>query len=100
MSTNQVINNTAAPKQNEYHVASFVAHAMKDQVSAVKKSIEEVAGAEFHGVSPEDKIVFTIEGNSHRDIGKKIDLLKNHHGLISLLPVYHQYQSEKQAAKN
>ena len=90
MSSKLLIENTNSLKNQEYHVASFVANAMNGNVQQVKQSINDIDGTEIHGVSPTGKIVFTIEDSSHRAIGNKIDLLKNHEGLLSLLPVYHQ----------
>lgn len=94
MSIEQAITNSTSLQDNEYHVASFVVQAMENQVLKVKSFIETIDGAEVHGISPEGKIVFTLESNSHKSIGIKIDQLKNHDGLITLLPVYHQYQNE------
>jgi nitrate reductase NapD len=75
----------------EYHVASFVAHAMKANLEHVQQAIETLEGAELHATSPEGKIIFTIEATSQHDIGQRIDQLKYHAGLLSLSPVYHQF---------
>lgn len=75
----------------EYHVASFVAHALLADLTAVKQAINQIEGAELHAVSPEGKIVLTIEDTSQSNIGQKIDQLKHHPGLLSLSPVYHQF---------
>lgn len=93
MSASQAINDELQTS-NEYHVASFVAHAMIKNVPEVKIAIEAIDGAEVHGTNPEGKIVFTLESDSHKAIGKKIDQLRVHQGLINILPVYHQYENE------
>ena len=81
-------------KNSEYHVASFVAFAMAEQLSEVQAFITNTDGAEIHATSDKGKIVFTLEGDSHKSIGIKIDYLKDHPGLINLSPVYHQYLAE------
>lgn len=81
-------------KAEEYHVASFIAHAIAEQLNDVKTEISTTQGAEIHAISPEGKIVFTLEGTSQQAIGKKIDQLKYHTGLYSLSPVYHQFLTE------
>jgi nitrate reductase NapD len=89
--------NTSLPHSNtcnEYHVASFVAQPMMKQINTVKEAINKTAGAEIHAVSPEGKIVFTLEGKSQQVISQRIDELKCHGDLLSLSPVYHQYLSE------
>lgn len=80
---------------NEYHVASFVAHAQQQNVSAVSEEISLIEGAEIHAVSEEGKIVFTIEASSQKKIGYFIDQLKHHIGLLSLSPIYHQFLTEE-----
>ncbi|MGB1199890.1 MAG: chaperone NapD [Thalassotalea sp.] len=80
---------------NEYHVASFVAHAMLDQIEHVSNEIKITEGAEIHAASEQGKIVFTIEASSQKKIGFLIDQLKHHTGLLSLSPVYHQFLTEQ-----
>jgi nitrate reductase NapD len=79
---------------NEYHIASFVAHAMITKLDEVREAITCTAGAEIHASTSEGKIVFTLEGNSQKSIGRRIDELKFHTGLLNLSPVYHQYLDE------
>jgi len=83
-------------QKDEYHIASFVAHAMITRLKEVKKAITDTTGAEIHATTPEGKIVFTLEGDSQKAIGRRIDELKVHTGLFNLSPVYHQYVDEAQ----
>ncbi len=78
----------------EYHVASFIAQVIDAEMGRVKQAIEQLSGSEIHAVSPQGKIVFTLEGSHQAGIGKNIDKLKYHPGLLSLAPVYHQFISE------
>ena len=86
-------------EQSEYHVASFVAHAKAQHLAQVKLDISQTQGAQIHAVSKQGKIVFTLEADSHRAIGRQIDQLKQHTGLLNLSPVYHQFLSQDQQAK-
>ena len=78
----------------EYHVASLVAYCILAKIDEVKETILAVEGAEIHATSEEGKIVFTIEGTNHKGIGKKMDILSVHSGIINLSPVYHQVLDE------
>ncbi|ALO33991.1 nitrate reductase formation protein NapD [Colwellia sp. MT41] len=79
---------------SEYHVASLIASCILAQVDEVKAAILAVDDTEIHVTSAEGKIVFTIEGTSHKDIGKKMDILRVHTGILNLSPVYHQVLDE------
>lgn len=79
---------------DEYHVASFVAYPIFEQLAEVQEAITTVDGTEIHATSEEGKIVFTIEGHSYKDIGNKMDTIRHHQGVINLSPVYHQILDE------
>lgn len=81
-------------KNEEYHVVSFVVHAPFSLSEELSQIITNIDGGEVHAVSPEGKIVFTVEGLHQKDIDKKIIEIKDHNGVLSLSPVYHQYLSE------
>lgn len=82
------------PINNEYHVASLVAYPIREKIDDVKAAILAVERTEIHATSDEGKIVFTIEGTSYKDIGKKMDAIRVHEGIINLSPVYHQILDE------
>ncbi|MDO6489536.1 chaperone NapD [Colwellia sp. 6_MG-2023] len=87
-------------RTDEYHVASFVAYPIFEQLTEVQKAITRVDGTEIHATSAEGKIVFTIEGHSYKDIGNKMDTIRNHKGVINLSPVYHQILDESTDSEN
>ena len=81
--------------ENEYHVASFVAHAEPKQKHSVAEKIALIDGAEIHAVSDEGKVVFTVEADSQRTISNKTDEIKYYDGVLSLSPIYHQFLTEE-----
>ena len=81
-------------EKSEYHVASFVTHVLPDSLAAVQTLIKNTPLAEIHATTDEGKIVFTLEGDSHKSIGIKIDEIRVHKGILNLSPVYHQYVAE------
>ncbi|TBR42497.1 sorbose reductase [Marinomonas agarivorans] len=80
----------------EYHVASFIAHAKPEHSSMLAKAISEIEGAEIHAISPEGKIVFTIEADTQRHIANRVEHIQYRDELLSLSPVYHQFLNEEQ----
>ena len=85
----------AEQKESEYHVASFVAHAIPAKLEDVQQAISLVPGAEIHATSEIGKIVFTVEAASQKTIGRLIDEIRHHAGLLNLAPVYHQFLNEE-----
>ena len=81
--------------QTEYHVASFVAHINAESLASVRQSISDIDGAEIHVESDQGKLVFTLEAETHQLIAKRMDLIKDLEGIISMAPVYHQYLTEE-----
>ncbi|SES79260.1 chaperone NapD [Thalassotalea agarivorans] len=78
----------------EYHIASFVAHAMLEQLVLVQEHILLTPGAEIHATSEMGKIVFTLEAEHHKDIANRLDLIREHRGLLNIAPVYHEFLTE------
>ncbi len=84
-----------AVKSDEYHVASFIAHAVLQNIEEIKQKISAITGAEIHATSETGKIVFTIEASSQKQIGRCTEQIQNSTGLLSLSPVYHQFLNEE-----
>jgi nitrate reductase NapD len=49
---------------------------------------------EVHAISDQGKIVFTVEGESQKDIANNSDFIKQHQHVLSLSPIYHQFLNE------
>ena len=81
-------------EKSEYHIASFIALVDITQIESIKKNIESTPGAEIHVTDKTGKVVFTIEANNQKSIGKYADELKYQPGILTLSPVYHQYIDE------
>ena len=47
--------------QQELHISSMVVHARPEYLAEVKKSIEQLPGAEIHGESDNGKLVVVLE---------------------------------------
>lgn len=89
------MSNDVEKSENEYHVASFVAHAVLENLEQIQQAITAIDGAEIHATSETGKIVFTVEAASQKIIGRFIDQIRHNAGLLSLSPVYHQFLNEE-----
>ncbi|GLX84469.1 hypothetical protein tloyanaT_07210 [Thalassotalea loyana] len=82
----------------EYHVASFVAHVLPENVDELSEVINLQQGGQVHAVSEDGKIVFTIEASSHKAVDHLLTPIRLHSTVMSLSPVYHQFLNEQQAS--
>lgn len=81
---------------DEYHVASFIAHAKPENSQSLTASIATIEGAEVHLISGEGKIVFTIEADNQKRIANRLETIQYHDDVLSLSPIYHQFMTETQ----
>lgn len=87
-------------KDQEYHVASFVVQVLPQNSQTLSEFISQHSAMEVHAISPQGKIVFTVEGNSHKYIANQTDAVKQHPAVLTLSPVYHQFLNETPTATN
>lgn len=85
-------------KNHEYHIASFVAHCLPQQAQQIADLINEKPNMEVHAISEKGKIVFTAEAETQHAIANTTDTIKQHRGILTLSPVYHQFLTEQDAS--
>jgi len=76
------------------NISSAVVHAGPGQLPVVQAGLASMAGVEVHAVSPEGKLIVTIESSddgSNVAIYEEIGRLQ---GVMSTAMVYHQIESE------
>jgi len=74
----------------EYHVTSLVVHAAPKVLQQVEASIRSLMGADIHAVTPEGKLVVTLEGSSQRAILDNVEAINALSGVLSASLIYHQ----------
>ncbi len=76
------------------NISSAIIHALPGNVAVVQAGLAALAGVEVHGISPEGKMIVTIETEdegSNADTYQRIGQLD---GVMSAAMVYHQTESE------
>ena len=76
------------------NISSAIVHARPGSIDLVQQGLLGLAGVEIHAISPEGKVIVTIESDD--DAGnvatyERIALLD---GVLSAAMVYHQTESE------
>ena len=82
----------------EYHVASFVAHTLPENIQALSQFIDQQPCLEVHAINETGKIVFTSEGSSQKEIANNTEIIKSHTQVLTLSPVYHQFLNEAETS--
>ncbi len=76
----------------EYHVASYVVNTRPDDGRCVADRINAVPGLEVH-VEQQGKLVVTAEARDVRELAEFAISLADVGGVVSVAPVYHEYES-------
>ncbi|MGI2148880.1 chaperone NapD [Shewanella baltica] len=83
----------------EYHVTSLVVHAAPKVLQQVEANILALMGADIHAITPEGKLVITLEGSSQRVILDNIEAINALSGVLSASLIYHQVDPLEQESK-
>ena len=76
------------------NISSVIVIPHPERIEVVRQSLQTLAGVELHAVSPEGKMIVTLETAGDRettDLYEQISLLD---GVMSASMVYHQKESD------
>ena len=76
------------------NISSAIIHARPGSVALVQAGLATLAGVEVHGISPEGKMIVTIETEDDGSNAATYDLIGQLDGVMSAAMVYHQTESE------
>jgi len=76
----------------EYHVASYVVNTRSEDGPRVAEHINAIPGLEVH-VEQQGKLVVTAEACDVRELAEFAMSLGDVGGVISVAPVYHEYDN-------
>jgi len=80
----------------EYHVTSLVVHAAPNALQQVEADIAALKGCDIHAISPEGKLVITLEGDSQKAILDNVEAINALSGVLSASLIYHQVEPLEQ----
>ena len=76
------------------NISSAIVHARPRDVALVQAGLATLAGVEVHAVSPEGKMIVTIETEDDGSNAATYQLIGQLDGVMSAAMVYHQTESE------
>jgi len=75
-------------------ISSVIIHPRPGDVALVQAGLGRLAGVEVHGISPEGKLIVTIETEDDGSNAATYQLIGQLDGVMSVAMVYHQTESE------
>ena len=76
------------------NISSAIIHALPGDVAIVQAGLATLAGVEVHAISPEGKMIVTIETEDDGSNAATYQLIGQLDGVMSAAMVYHQTESE------
>ncbi|MBL8487516.1 MAG: chaperone NapD [Rhodocyclaceae bacterium] len=76
------------------NISSIVVHARPGSADAVRERLEGMPGIEVHAVSPEGKLVVTIETEGDGETVAAFEAINGMEGVLSASMVFHQNESD------
>lgn len=76
----------------EVHISSLLIHARPDRAEDVEECIRGIRGAEIHAVSPEGKLIVTLESGGTGEVSEALAVINGLDGVLSAALVYHQFE--------
>lgn len=83
---------TGVEPGGELHIAGIVVHAAPTQLVSVQNAINRLPGAEVHAVSPQGKLVVTLEGRHTSEVAGQLDAIHILPGVYSAALVYQHHE--------
>lgn len=74
------------------NISSVIVIPHPDHIEAVRLRLQEIDGVELHAVSPEGKMIVTVEADDDRTTTGTYEYISQLDGVLSASMVYHQYE--------
>ncbi len=76
------------------NISSIIVIPHPDHIEAVRQQFADLDGVELHAVSPEGKMIVTIETEGDKDTTRTYEYISQMPGVMSAAMVYHQQENE------
>ena len=76
------------------NISSAIVHARPGELAVVQAGLASLAGVEVHAISPEGKLIVTIETDDEGSNVATYERIGQLDGVLSAAMVYHQTESE------
>lgn len=81
-------------KHEAISVAGVLVHARPERIEQVQVRLKQLPGVEIHAVTPEGKLVVTVEESDGRLTGENVMRLYEIDGVLSAAMIYHHFEND------
>lgn len=78
----------------EVNISGIVVHAHPDHLPVVQTGLDDMGGVEIHAISPDHKMVVTIEASDDRATTERFEQIRQLPGVLSASMVYHHFEED------
>lgn len=82
------------------NITGIVVYSKPDRCAAVRVALGSLPGVEVHGVSPEGRMVVTVEQADDRAATEALDAIAKTDGVLSTALVYHHDEALNEATEH
>lgn len=82
------------------NISGVVIYTRPDNCQSMEQELSMIPGVEIHAVSPDGKLVVTVEESDVRKLAEKATKLQNIPGVISVSMVYHHSEDLEKEEDN
>lgn len=75
-------------------IAGVLVHASPERLAAVQMQLAQLPGVEIHAVTPEGKLVVTVDESEERMTGESVMRLYDVEGVLSAAMIYHHFEND------
>ncbi|MFN3883631.1 MAG: chaperone NapD [Rhodocyclaceae bacterium] len=79
------------------NISSIIVIPHPDHIAAVRDRLQVLPGVELHAVSPEGRMIATLEAESDRETVELFERISLLEGVMSASMVYHQKENDPDA---
>lgn len=76
------------------NLSSVIVIPHPEHIEAVRQRVQELPGVELHAVSPEGKMIVTVEADDDKATVQTYELISQLEGVLSASMVFHQQETE------
>jgi nitrate reductase NapD len=85
---------TPIQSSSRISIAGLLLHARPEQLASVRARLERLPGVEVHAVTPQGKLVVTVDEQEGQAVGESVMRLHRVDGVLCASMIYHHFEND------